>query len=106
MAHFLWIGTQRVKIISSIMTEYLYIKGIATTYRYVRTYVTGFAKTFPNGHVLPHMRILAHTRMGYPVRVWANIMSHTRMGVPYEYACMILHSYATCTAGINFCHIR
>ena len=29
--------------------------------------------------VLPHMRIfciLAHTRMGYPVRIWANIMSH------------------------------
>ena len=32
------------------------------------------------------------TRMGYPVRVWANIKSHTRMGVPYEYACMIIRS--------------
>ena len=52
--------------------------------------------------VLPHMRIilLAHTRMGYPVRVWDNIMSHTRMGVPYEYACMIIRSYTTCTPGI------
>ena len=47
--------------------------------------------------VLPHMRILSHTRMGYPVRVWDNIMSHTRMGVPYEYACIIVHSYTTCT---------
>ena len=52
--------------------------------------------------VLPHMRILAHTRMGRPIRVWANIMSHTRMGVPYEYACMIVHSCTTCTPGINF----
>ena len=46
------------------------------------------------------MRILAHMRMGYPVRVWANIMSHTRMGVPYEYTCMIIRSYTT---GIIFC---
>ena len=52
--------------------------------------------------VLPHMRILAHTRMGRPIRVWANIMSHTRMGVPYEYACIIIRSYTTCTPGINF----
>ena len=56
-----------------------------------------------NKTVLPHMRILAHTRMGYPVRVWANIMSHTRMGVPYEHACMVVHSCTTCTPGINFC---
>ena len=55
--------------------------------------------------VLPHMRILAHTRMGRPLRVWDNIMSHiyTRMGVPYEYVCMIVHGYTTCTPGINFC---
>ena len=47
----------------------------------------------------------SHTCMGYPVRVWDNtcIMSHTRMGVPHEYACMIVHSYATCTPGIKFC---
>ena len=48
------------------------------------------------------MRMLAHTHMGYPLRVWANIMSHTRMGVPYEYACMIIRSYTTCTPGVNF----
>ena len=56
-----------------------------------------------SGYVLPHMRILSHTRMGRPIRVWDNIMSHTRMGVPYEYSCMIIHSYTTCTPGINFC---
>ena len=39
--------------------------------------------------VLPHMRILAHTRMGRPMRVWdipyaymGDIMSHARMGYP------------------------
>ena len=56
--------------------------------------------------VLPHMRILAHTRMGRPIRVWDNIMSsHTRMGVPYEYTCMIVYSYTihALHAGINFC---
>ena len=58
---------------------------------------------YNSSYVLPHMRILAHTRMGYPVSVWDKIMSHTRMGVPYEYACMIIHSYTTCTPGINFC---
>ena len=52
--------------------------------------------------ILPHMRILAHTRMGCPIRVWANIISHTRMGVPYKYACIIIHSYTTCTPGVNF----
>ena len=49
---------------------------------------------FRKTHILPHIRILAHMRMEYPVRVWDNIM-----GVPYEYTCMI----ATCTPGINFC---
>ena len=61
--------------------------------------------------ILAHMCILAHTRMGrpirtrmgYPVRVWAYIMSHTRMGVPYDYACMIIRSYTTCTPDVNFC---
>ena len=47
-------------------------------------------------YVLPHMRIsahtrqygTAHTRMGYPVRVWANRMPQMRMGqydAPYVY---------------------
>ena len=50
------------------------------------------------------MRILAHTRMhGISRTRMANIMSHTRMGVPYEYACIIVHSFTTCTPGINFC---
>ena len=43
--------------------------------------------------VLPHMRMLAHTRigrpmhtrMGYPIRVWDIALPHTRMGVRYEY---------------------
>ena len=48
------------------------------------------------------MLVLAHTRMGYPERVWDNIMPYTRMGVPYEYACIIVHSYTTCTPGIKF----
>ena len=64
------------------------------------------ADLHPLVSVLPHMCISAHTRMGYPVRVWANIMSHTRMGVPYEYACMIIHSYTTCTPGIYQLNIR
>ena len=38
---------------------------------------------------VPYAYGTSHTRMGYPVRVWANMMSHTRMGVPYEYACII-----------------
>jgi len=42
------------------------------------TYVSSLA-------VLPDMRILAHTRTGYPIHVWDNIMSHTHMGVPHEY---------------------
>ena len=38
--------------------------------------------------VLPHMRIPAHMRMGYPIRVWDNTVCHTHMGIPYEYTCM------------------
>ena len=51
-------------------------------------------------YIGPYAYGTSHTRMGYPVRVWANIMSHTRMGVPYEYACMIIHSCTTYTPGI------
>ena len=44
-----------------------------------------FKKNLSCGDVLPHMRILAHTRMGRPIcvysygtpiRVWDNILSH------------------------------
>ena len=54
----------------------------------------------PYAYIVPYAYGTSHTRMGYPIRVWANIMSHTRMGVPYEYACMIIRSYTTCTPGI------
>ena len=35
--------------------------------------------------VLLHMHMLAHTRMGRPIRVWDIVLSHMRMGVRYEY---------------------
>ena len=69
--------------------------------RYIVAHLQDFSLF--GSYVLPHMRILAHMRMGCPIRVWDNIMSHTRMGVPYEYACIIIHSYTTCTTDINFC---
>ena len=56
----------------------------------------------PHAYIGPYAYGASHTRMGYTVRVWANIMSHTHMGVPYEYACMIIRSYTTCTPGVNF----
>ena len=57
----------------------------------------------PYAYIGPQAYGTSHTSMGYPVRIWANIMYHTRMGIPYEYACMIVHSYTTCTPGITFC---
>ena len=58
-----------------------------------------------NGYVLPHMRILAHTRMGRPIcvysygtpiRVWDNILSHMSI---YLHVLFLYRSLDT--AGIN-----
>ena len=73
----------RTRTVSTIRVWYVY----SAPYAYIGSYAYG----------------TSHTCMGYPVCIWANIMSHTHMGVPYEYACIIIHSYTTCTPGVNFC---
>ena len=77
-------------------------------------YVDGISITFgnPRKHVWTYaVGLFCPICVYCPIRVWdipyayGTILCpmHTRMGVPYEYACIIIRSYTTCTPGINFC---